>query len=130
LVTSVASSTTRAYSGRSSLAVNLSGSAAGTWGVWSNTSPKPQAGQTVQFRVYVPTGSAISAVQAFVKEGASGNWRWTGNYKPVSQLTAGAWSSIPVTVPADAQPLDSLGVEFTTNAAWAGTAYVDAVEWL
>lgn len=129
LVSSVASSTTHAYSGRSSLAVNLSGSAAGTWGVRSTTNPKPGAGQTVQFRVYVPAGSAVSAVQAFVKEGVSGNWRWTGNHKPISQLTAGAWNLIPVTVPADAQPLDSLGVEFTTNAAWTGTAYVDAVEW-
>jgi pimeloyl-ACP methyl ester carboxylesterase len=129
LVGSIASSTTRAYSGRSSLAVNLSAGAAGTWGVWSNTNPKPGAGQTVQFRVYIPTGSSISAVQAFVKEGASGSWRWTGNSKSISQLTVGAWNSIPVTVPADAQPLDSLGVEFTTNAAWTGTAYIDAVEW-
>jgi len=110
--------------------VNLSGSAAGKWSVWSNTNPKPGAGQTVQFRVYIPTGSAISAVQAFVKEGASGNWRWTGTHKSIPPLAVGAWNSIPVTVPADAQPLDSLGVEFTTNAAWTGTAYVDAVEWL
>lgn len=129
LVSSVASSTMRAYAGRSSLAVNLSGSAANTWGVWSNTSPKPVAGQTVQFRVYLPTGSAISGVQAFVKEGASGNWRWTPTYRSISQLTPGAWNSIPVTVPPDSQPLDSLGVEFITNAAWTGTVHVDAVEW-
>jgi hypothetical protein len=129
LVSSVASSTARAHSGRSSLAVNLSASAAGTWGVWSNASPKPGAGQTVQFRVFVPAGGAISAVQAFVKEGASGNWRWTRTYRPITELTVGAWNTIAVTVPADAQPLDSLGVEFATNAAWTGSAFVDAVEW-
>jgi hypothetical protein len=128
LVGSIASSTARAYAGRSSLAVNLSGNA-GTWGVRSDVNPKPGPGRTVQFRVFVPAGNAISAVQAFVKEDASGNWRWTGNYKPISQLTVGAWNLIPVTVPADAQPLDSLGVEFTTNATWAGTAHVDAIEW-
>jgi hypothetical protein len=129
LVTSIASSTARAYSGRSSLAVNLSGNAAGKWGVWSNVDPKPVAGQTVQFRVFLPAASAVSAVQAFVKEDASGGWRWTGNTKPISQLVPGSWNSISVTVPADARPLDSLGVEFNTNAAWTGTVYVDALQW-
>jgi pimeloyl-ACP methyl ester carboxylesterase len=129
LISSVASSVARAYSGKSSLAVYFSGGATGTSSVWSNTDPKPGAGQTVQFRVFIPAGSAISAVQPFVKEGASGGWRWTGNYKAISQLTVNAWNVISVTVPVNAQPLDSLGVEFTTNAAWTGTAYVDAVEW-
>ena len=69
-------------------------------------------------------------MQTFVKEGTSGNWRWTGTRRSILQLTVGAWNSIPVTVPIDAQPLDSLGVEFTTNATWTGTAYVDAVDWL
>src|SRR5256714_7899642 len=42
-------------------------------------------------------------------------------------LTVRAWDSLPVTGPADPQPPDPFGVEFPTNAAWAGTADVDPV---
>ena len=47
-----------------------------------------------------------------------------------SSLTAGAWNTITVTVPANAvTPLYQLGVQFTTGAAWTGTCYIDTVSW-
>ena len=129
LVTGVSSSTTQAYAGQRSLAVSLSG-ANSTWGVWSKTSPLPGAGQTVTYRVWIPTGSTITGAQAFVKQGAGGGWTFTGQYKSIAQLTAGAWNTFTVTVPTNAViPLDSIGVEFSVGTSWTGTVYVDGVTW-
>ena len=62
-------------------------------------------------------------------QGASGNWTWTGNWRAISSLTANAWNTIAVTVPANATPLSQLGVEISTGSNWTGTLYVDAVAW-
>jgi hypothetical protein len=68
-------------------------------------------------------------VQPYVLEGPAGGWRWTGNYKSLSQLHPGEWNAIQVVVPSDAAQLDSLGVEFFSNGSTASTAYVDSVTW-
>jgi hypothetical protein len=87
------------------------------------------AGRTITFRVWLGTNSGLTAIQPYVLEGASGGWRWTGNYKSVGQLQAGAWNEIQVVVPSNAAQLDSLGVEFFSDGSAAGTAYVDSVNW-
>jgi hypothetical protein len=93
-------------------------------------SPATAAGQTVTYRILVPAGSAITSVQPYIQQGAAGGWTWTGNWQPIGSFTPGSWKALTVTVPASAAtPLYQLGVEFTTNAAWSGTAYLDAVNW-
>lgn len=127
-IASVASSTARAYAGTRSLAVNFNGPA-GTQAV-RVSSPATPGGATVTFRVWIPSGSRISAVQPYALQGASGNWAWTGNWRAVSSLTANAWNTITVTVPSNAAtPLWELGVQFTTDGTWTGTAYIDSVTW-
>ena len=126
-ITGVASSTAKASAGAASLAVSFNG-AAGQQQAFV-LSPVVPAGKTVTFHVWIPSGSAVSAVQPYVLQGASGGWTWTGNWQAVSSLTPGAWNTLTVTVPANAQPLYSLGVQFTTNATWTGTCYVDSVSW-
>ncbi len=127
-ITGVASSTTRAYAGTHSLAVNING-AAGTQQAYVSN-PSTAAGKVVTFRIWIPTGSKISSVQPFVQQGASGGWTWTGNWQPIGNLTAGAWNTLTVTVPANAvTPLYQMGVQFATNATWTGTCYIDAISW-
>jgi hypothetical protein len=127
-IAGVAASTTRAFLGTSSLAVSFNG-AAGSPTAFVRT-PATPAGATISFRVWLPSGGAITSVQPYVLQGATGGWTWTGSYRAASSLTANAWNTITVTVPANAKtPLDQLGVEFTTNKTWSGTAYVDAVSW-
>jgi hypothetical protein len=128
-ITSVAASTTRAFAGTSSLAVTFDG-AAGSSTAFVRT-PAAPAGATISFRVWLPSGSAITGVQPYALQGASGGWVWTGSYRAASSLTTNAWNTINVTVPASAKtPLDQLGVEFTTNKTWNGTAFIDAVSWV
>ncbi len=129
ILSSVARSTARAYRGSASLAVNFSGTAAGTQQAYVAL-PSTPAGRTVTYHVWFPTGSRITSIQPYVQQGAAGGWLWTGNWQPVSSLTAGAWNTITVAVPANAAtPLYQLGVQFGTNAAWTGTCYIDTVSW-
>jgi len=127
MITGVASSTTRAFAGTHSLVATFNG-AAGTKLVHVS-SPGTPAGKTVTFHVWIPSGSHISSVQPYVLQGASGNWAWTGNWKATSSLTTNGWNTITVTVPTNAKALAELGVEFSTDATWSGSAYVDAVNW-
>jgi hypothetical protein len=129
IITGVATSTAEVYAGAQSLAVTINGSSAASPYVYVS-SPSTPAGKTVTFHIWFPTGSKISAVQPYVQQGAGGNYLWTGNYQSVSNLTAGAWNTIMVTVPTNAvTPLAQLGVQFFTSAAWSGTCYVDSVSW-
>jgi len=130
-VTAVAASTSQAQSGTNSLAVIFSGTAAGVGDAMTLTGPLPTVGGTViTFRVWVPSGSALTAVAPFVKQGAKGNWTWTDTWTAISKLTTNAWNTLTVTVPTNATfPLDSMGVEFVTSGAYSGTAYIDAVTW-
>ena len=123
---SIRSSTARAFSGSSSLRVDLSGSGNGFVKV---TSPAAGAGSTVSFHVWVPTGSVVSAVQPYVLQGAAGGWTWTGNWQNASSLKAGSWNTLVVRVPAGARALSELGVMFEMNGTASGTAYVDSVSW-
>ncbi len=129
MITSVASSTANAYAGTHSLAVSFNGSGSDTQQAYVSN-PSTPAGKVVTFHVWFPAGSKITAIQPYVQQGASGGWTWTGNYQSVSNLTAGAWNTITVTVPSNAvTPLYQLGVQFFTNAAWTGTCYVDSISW-
>ena len=75
----------------------------------------------------LPSGAKISAVQAYVQQGQSGSWRWTGNFQPIANLRMGAGNSLSVRVPSDAQPLRELGVQVSTNGTYTGTIFVDNV---
>jgi len=123
-IASVARSTAQKYAGAASLAVNINGSGSAYARV---ANPAAKAGQTVTFRVFIPSGARIASIQPYVLQGATGNWRWTGTYKPLTSLTQGAWNTVTVTVPSNSAPLSSLGVEITTAGAYTGTVYIDSV---
>ena len=125
-VTSVTSTSERSFSGASSLKVNLSGSGSGIAKV---ASPAVSAGKSVSFHVWLPAGSAFSAVQPYVLQGAAGGWVWTGNWQNAASLQAGSWNTLVVQVPANASALAELGVQFSLNGTATGTAYVDSVSW-
>jgi hypothetical protein len=128
-ITGVAMSTAEAFAGCESLAIDFNGPAGTTQALVMN-GPLPPAGALVTFHVWIPTGSPITDVQPFVQQGADGGFVFTGTAVPIGNLMAGAWNTITVRVPANAQtPLSRLGVEFTTNATWMGTAYVDSISW-
>jgi hypothetical protein len=128
MLTGVASSTDRAFAGVRSLKVSFAGSASTQHAFVAN--PATPAGRLVTFRIWLPSGAPITAIQPFVLQGAAGGWTWTGSYRAIGSLAANQWNTITVQVPAAAvTPLAQLGVEFTTNGSYTGAAYIDAVSW-
>ena len=123
-ISGVATSTAQHDAGLRSLAVNFNGTAAGTSSVSPGGVLVP-SGATITFRVYIPAGSQITKIEPYLQDY---NWNWVSN--PVTSFTPGAWNTITLTVPASSvTPLNSLGLNFTTGAAWTGTVYVDAINW-
>ncbi len=129
MITGIAPSATHVYAGANSLAVSIKATKSDTQYVFTSGSC-PAPGKNVSFHIWIPSGSAISAVQPYIQQGGPGNWTWTGNYVGIGSLKTNAWNTITVTVPSDAAtPLFQLGVEFYTSGAWTGTCYIDSIGW-
>jgi endoglucanase len=124
IVSSIATSATQKFSGNQSLAVNFNGGAAGTASPSvGNVAINP--GVTITFRIWIPSGSTITALQPYLMDQ---NWAWTSAW--YGSFTPNAWNTITLTVPANAAaPLNALGVQFITSGAWTGTCYIDSVSW-
>lgn len=121
---SFATSSALSYAGNQSLAVNFSGGTGGNSGLkWSGV--VVPAGATITFRVWIPSNSTVTAVDLFLQDS---NWNWFDT--KYQSLTPNTWNTITLTVPANATtPLNTLGVQFTTSAAWTGTLYIDSIDW-
>lgn len=127
-IASVTDSGAQHYTGSKSLAVNFSGNA-GSASAYVRQ-PTTPAGKVVTFHVWIPAGSKVSSIQAYVEQGASGGWAYTYYQRTIAQLSVGAWNTLSVTVPSNAvTPLYALGVSFTTSGTWTGTCYIDSISW-
>ncbi|HVJ20191.1 MAG TPA: hypothetical protein VM686_32475, partial [Polyangiaceae bacterium] len=124
-ITSVTRTTERAFAGTGSLKVSF-GTAAGD-GFAKVQNPTTPAGALLSFRVWLPAGGKISAVQPYALQGAGGGWAWSGSWRASNTLQAGSWNTITVQVPANAAALAELGVVFTTSGGSVPAAYVDSV---
>jgi lysophospholipase L1-like esterase len=124
----LSASTLRAYAGVQSLAVRVDSATSGKTQVGVSSPSVPQ-GATINFRVWLPLESQVSAVQAFAQEGSANGWRWTGSWKAATSLTRGAWNTITVVLPSNSGALASLGVELTVSGAVTTTAFVDSIGW-
>lgn len=126
MIGTISSSTTQAFTGTHSLAVPITSTGSGSQLVYISA-PSTAAGKTITFHVWIPSGSAISAMQVYIQ---AGNGAWTGNWHPIGNLKTNAWNTLAVTVPSNAvTPLGALGVQFGTSGSWTGTCYVDSVSW-
>ncbi len=124
----VAQTADNAYHEEYGLAVNLTSAPAGKVQAYVPYPPTP-AGSTITFHVWLPSSSAVTAVNPFIVEGSAGGYAWHSNYQPVGNLQPG-WNTITLQVPSTAAtPLDKLGVEFTLGSTWSGTLYIDSVDW-
>jgi hypothetical protein len=121
---SVSTSIARKFAGRSSLAITTDNA---TFASVQAPSAAVGAGNTITFRVYLPVDAPINWIQPYAQEGAAGNWNWHGNWTPVGGLQVGAWNTITVDIPANAQAIEFVGVQFSMSQPYSGTVYVDNV---
>lgn len=124
IISGVASSAVQTYAGQRSLGVSFNNAAAGNSSVTLNDVPAP-AGATITFRIWLPSGHKISAIEPIVQDY---NWGWSQAW--YGSFTANAWNTLTVTVPSTATiPLKRLNLKFTTNGGWTNTCYVDSISW-
>jgi hypothetical protein len=124
IISGVTSSTVQKYAGQRSLAVNFNNAASGNSLVTLNDVPV-STGATITFRVWLPSGHKISAIEPIVQDY---NWGWSQSW--YGSFTANAWNTLTVTVPSTATiPLKRLNLKFTTNGGWTNTCYVDSISW-
>ncbi len=128
-ISSVQDSFNEHYLGVYGLAVNCTATGTPDEQMAEIMSPPVKPGQTVTFHVWLPVGCQLPSIQPFVLQNGAGNWTWTGSWVATTSLTLGSWNTITVTVPSNASPLYSMGVQFNAgNTAWKGTCYVDSGE--
>ncbi len=120
---SVATSTTEYYSGTHSLKASFSGATQGIIGVYG-PSPNP-AGNTFAVWVWVPSGTPLNGMQAYVEYGSGYTWVG-GTWVSSSSLTTGAWNEVFVSAPSG-QTIQAAGVSILFNSAYTGSFYIDAV---
>ena len=124
IIAGIATSTTQHYAGNQSLAVNINTTSASSSSVSvGNVAVLP--GQTITFRVWMPSGHKISNLQPYMQDR---NWGWTSSW--YGSFTPNAWNTLSLTVPTNAvMPFQNLGIEFATSAGWTNTCYIDSVSW-
>ena len=127
-IASVGQSTTEHFAGTAALAGAMT-TASGMTYILEVAPPTPAIapGTVVTFHVFVPAGAPIGSIQPYVLE--TGSYRFTGARIYAKDLTLDAWTTVKVTVPADAAAILRLGVQFDATATWTGTVYVDSVDW-
>jgi hypothetical protein len=113
------------YAGTRSLKVNVQSTGAGAPRVWVVPGQSPAAGTTVTYRVYLPAGAPIYAVQPYVSDQ---NWTWASSWygSPVT----GSWQTYSVAIPGGTPlPAREVGVKVYLSGSWTGSYYLDSVGW-
>ncbi|MEO5767339.1 MAG: hypothetical protein ABIS92_03225, partial [Polyangia bacterium] len=127
LFTSVTRSNVRHFAGQYALAGAINATAAGSYQAGVTPTAIPP-GTTITFHVFFPSGSTIEWIQPYAQEGGP-NYTWIGKLTFTRNLTAGAWNTMTVVIPAGTGAIGSLGVQFSLTGAWTGTVYIDSVTW-
>jgi hypothetical protein len=123
VVTATANTSVQKVVGSMSMAVSLSGSTSGR--VWTKPVTSPPPGTTVNYRVYIPSGAAVTAIQPYVSDS---NYVWAQSYN--TNLPRNAWIPVTAVVPANAQlPAKEIGIKIYLSSQYSGPIYVDAVQW-
>jgi hypothetical protein len=126
MISRVYSSDEHFFEGHRSLAIVFDGPYTRTSQVYV-FSPPVEAGRTVSAYLRCPPKTRLSHIAFFVEDR---EFTWSNDYRPITYLIPGGWTPFSVRVPSDApMPLARLGLEFTADAPWKGTCFLDSVDW-
>lgn len=121
-------STTVAYSGSHSLALNLKSTSSSDLPYVGLTalSTTPRVGQTLTGHIYVVGGSVSISAKLFVLDN-NGGWHDPGL---LTQLAANSWSTLTFTIPAVNGHIAQIGVQFYCSPNNVNSVvYLDAISW-
>jgi hypothetical protein len=122
-VVSADTSYEQAHFGVTSLRVGLDGSSDGR--VWTEPTVSPSAGDVVSFRVFIPTGTPVTAVQPYVSDA---NYSWHHSWNP--NLPRDGWMTVTVAIPEGVPgPMRELGMKVYLSEPHVGAIYIDSIDW-
>jgi hypothetical protein len=125
---SVGPSMSFAFLGAYSLAGALNATAANLYELSVGGALLPPPGATITFHVLVPPGSTVTWIKAFADLGPPTNAR-VGEMIPVGSLSVGDWIPLQVALSPAAGTVRYIGVQFNVAAPWAGSVFIDSVDW-
>lgn len=111
------------FLGSRSMRIEMDGSSDGR--IWVEPLVSPAPGDTVTFRVHIPSGAPISAVQPYVEDD---DYDWHHSWNP--NLPRDAWMPVTVTIPPGVNtPIRELGVKIYLTQPYTGPVYLDEIQW-
>lgn len=91
------------------------------------------AGSTVTFKIWVPLGAPIRAIQPYIMtfEGNYENYQWYSSWQRYGSLKKDAWNEFTIELPEDLDMTleQQIGVQCETIGEGNFTIYIDAIEW-
>ncbi len=124
-ISNVTTSSSQKKSGSYSLAFTVTGGNGNGYQAVGVSNPAVTKNSKVSAWVWVPASLKLNALNARVLNSAS---QIVGSVsKPGSSLTRGAWNQLTFTVNSNPGAINLLYVQFDTNGAGSGTAYIDYV---
>ena len=91
--------------------------------VSTNTRPFPQPG-VITFHVYAETTQNVRFAEVFWQPASDYSWHPTQ-----FPLVAGQWTTVNLTIPATAMPLNAYGIQIGVEPDFEGAFYIDEVGW-
>lgn len=122
----------KAYKGNSSLKVDIAVSADGMSDAKVDTKVIP-AGSTITFRIWVPSGAPITAIQAYCMP-HNDDWsdaKWNAKWGGYEYLTKDDWNEFSFVLPEDTNMdyAQQLGIQVETSGEGEFGLYVDSIDW-
>lgn len=130
--TTLSLSAEKAYKGDSSLRVDIAGSADGMSDAKIDTKIIP-AGSTITFRIWIPSGAPLSAIQAYCMP-HNADWsdtKWNAKWGGYEYLVKDEWNEFSFVLPEDTDMdyAQQLGIQVQTSGEESFSLYVDSIDW-
>lgn len=130
--TSLSLSNEKAYKGNSSLKVDIAGAADEMSDAKIDSKVIP-AGSTITFRIWIPSGAPITAIQAYCMP-HNADWsdaKWNAKWGGYEFLTKDDWNDFSFVLPEDTDMsyAQQLGIQVETSGEGDFSLYIDSIDW-
>jgi PKD repeat protein len=130
--TNLSLSSEKAYKGNSSLKVDIAVTEDGMSDAKIDTKVIP-AGSTITFRIWIPSGAPLTAIQAYCMP-HNADWsdaQWNAKWGGYEFLTKDDWNEFTFVLPenTDMSYAQQLGIQVETSGEGDFSLYVDSIDW-
>ncbi|TYQ15027.1 UNVERIFIED_CONTAM: FOG: PKD repeat [Acetivibrio alkalicellulosi] len=129
----LSNTTEKYYDGSRSLKWDITASKDEILGICKDLHTIIPSGSTVTFRIWVPLGAPIRAIQPYVMafEGDYENFKWYSSWQRYGSLKKDAWNEFTIDLPSDMDMTleQQIGIQCETIGEGDFSIYIDLIEW-